>query len=218
MKSLGLALGMSRLSPAIVNRLRAEESRESWEGLKRGTLENKEKVLGVALPEPPETDPLLGNIAPSVRLQVRQRFSDALDRIYNPPPPDCASEYWFGHVRGESRAKVLLQLAQVQTGAADTARHASRRMREAREALDDARSNLDRAQNLPQAAKEMKERIQTLNTVNQQLSHKLGALEGVFHRKLQANEFSDTYLPTGVAFVKLPGREAERVRCWQPGS
>ncbi|MEX2174684.1 MAG: DUF87 domain-containing protein [Pirellulaceae bacterium] len=44
----------------------------------------------------------------------------------------------------------------------------------------------------------------------------LGALEGVFHRKLQANEFSDTYLPTGVAFVKLPGRDAERVRCWQP--
>jgi hypothetical protein len=46
----------------------------------------------------------------------------------------------------------------------------------------------------------------------------LGALEGVFHRKLQANEFSDTYLPTGVAFVKLPGRDAERVRCWQPVS
>jgi hypothetical protein len=83
-KSLGLALGMSRLSPAIVNRLRAEELRESWEGLKRGTLESKEKVLGVALPEPPETDPLLGNIAPSVRLQVRQRFADALDRIKQP--------------------------------------------------------------------------------------------------------------------------------------
>lgn len=46
----------------------------------------------------------------------------------------------------------------------------------------------------------------------------LGALQGVFHRKLQANEFSDTYLPTGVAFVKLPGREAERIRCWQPGA
>jgi len=44
----------------------------------------------------------------------------------------------------------------------------------------------------------------------------LGALQGVFHRKLQANEFSDTYLPTGVAFVKLPNREPERIRCWQP--
>lgn len=42
----------------------------------------------------------------------------------------------------------------------------------------------------------------------------LGALKGVFGRKLQANEFSDTYLPNGVAFVKLPEREAERIRCW----
>jgi DNA helicase HerA-like ATPase len=44
----------------------------------------------------------------------------------------------------------------------------------------------------------------------------LGALEGVFGRKLQSGEFSDTYLEAGVAFVKLPGREPERIRCWQP--
>lgn len=120
---------------------------------------------------------MLGNIAPVVRQQVRQRFLDALDRIYNPPPPDCATEYWLGHVRGESRSKVFSQLAQVQTGAADTATAASRRMRDADNALEDAKSKLERSQNLPQAAKEMKERIQTLNTVNQQLSHKLGAME-----------------------------------------
>ena len=44
----------------------------------------------------------------------------------------------------------------------------------------------------------------------------LGSLQGVFGRKLQASEFSDTYLTPGIAFVKLPGREAERIRCWQP--
>jgi hypothetical protein len=44
----------------------------------------------------------------------------------------------------------------------------------------------------------------------------LGSLQGVFGRKLQATEFSDTYLPTGVAFVKLPGHLPERIRCWQP--
>jgi DNA sulfur modification protein DndE len=45
----------------------------------------------------------------------------------------------------------------------------------------------------------------------------LGALQGVFGRKLQANEFSNTYLTQGIAFVKLHGRDAERIRCWQPG-
>ena len=42
----------------------------------------------------------------------------------------------------------------------------------------------------------------------------LRALEGAFGRKLQTREFSDTYLEQGVAFCKVPGREAERVRCW----
>lgn len=44
----------------------------------------------------------------------------------------------------------------------------------------------------------------------------LGALKSVFGRSLQANEFSDTYLPNGVAFVKLPENEPERIRCWSP--
>jgi len=44
----------------------------------------------------------------------------------------------------------------------------------------------------------------------------LGALEGVFGRKLQAAEFSDTQLEAGVAFVKLPGSLPQRIRCWQP--
>lgn len=49
-----------------------------------------------------------------------------------------------------------------------------------------------------------------------QTQHGLKSLQGVYGRKVQPNEFSDTYLPTGVAFVKLPGRTAERIRCWNP--
>lgn len=42
----------------------------------------------------------------------------------------------------------------------------------------------------------------------------LRSLQGAYGRRLQPQEFSDTFLPTGVAFAKLPGREPERVRCW----
>ena len=86
-RSLGISLAAIRLAPAIQNRLRAEELREDWEGLKRGTIDNKEKVLAVALPDP---DPLLGMLATEVRLKLRDRFTDALERIYNPPPNSCA--------------------------------------------------------------------------------------------------------------------------------
>lgn len=46
----------------------------------------------------------------------------------------------------------------------------------------------------------------------------LGAMRKVFKRVVQVQEFSDTQLTPGLAFVKLPGREAERIRCWQPES
>jgi len=46
----------------------------------------------------------------------------------------------------------------------------------------------------------------------------LRSLQGVFGRKLQAEEFSDSHLETGVAFAKLPGRQAMRIRCWKPNT
>jgi DNA sulfur modification protein DndE len=42
----------------------------------------------------------------------------------------------------------------------------------------------------------------------------LRSLQGAFGRRLQPNEFADTFLPPGVAFAKLPGREPERIICW----
>lgn len=42
----------------------------------------------------------------------------------------------------------------------------------------------------------------------------LKALQGAYGRRLQPLEFSEKQLPAGVAFAKVPGREAERIRCW----
>jgi DNA sulfur modification protein DndE len=46
----------------------------------------------------------------------------------------------------------------------------------------------------------------------------LRSLQGAFGRRLQPNEFSDTFLPTGVAFTKLWNRMPERIKCWQPSA
>lgn len=46
----------------------------------------------------------------------------------------------------------------------------------------------------------------------------LRSLRGVYGRALQEREFLDTTLPPGVAFCKLPQRDPEQIRCWQPGS
>ena len=185
-KSLGIALAMSRVAPAIVNRLKAETALESWEGLKKGTVANKDKVVAVALPEPPENDPLLGFLSSEVRQKVRTRFVDALERIYNPQPIDCAKEYLLGYVKGEARTKLLLQLSQVQTTSGTETKDAARKLRTAREALEDVKSNVERLNNLPQATKDIRVQLNSLNTGNQEISRKLGSLENEI-RKLKSD-------------------------------
>lgn len=185
-RSLGVSLAMSRVASLIANRLKAEAALESWEGLKRGTVDNKDKVIAVAMPEPPETDLLLGNLAEHVRQKVKARFLDALERIYNPQPLDCAKEYLLGHVKGEARTKTLLRISQVQAAGSSEAKDAARHLREAREALDDAKAKTERLNNLPQATKDIRERLDSLNTLNQEISRKLGALENEI-KKLKAD-------------------------------
>uniref|UniRef100_UPI0040374EDA hypothetical protein n=1 Tax=Nevskia sp. TaxID=1929292 RepID=UPI0040374EDA len=85
--------------------MNAEAERESWENLRTGTLAKKEEVLEVALPEPSSNDPLLGSLSDETRAKFKARLLTALDRIYNPPPTNCASEYLLGHIRGEQRSR-----------------------------------------------------------------------------------------------------------------
>jgi DNA sulfur modification protein DndD len=177
-RSLGIALAMSRLAPAIGARLKAEEIRENWEGLKRGTLDNKEKVLAFAMPEPPENDFLLGNLDAVTRSQVRERFADALERIYNPPPPESAREYLLGHIKGEVRSRVVEQLSQVQSGASARTKSAAKRLRDAREVKEDTKAKIDLVQNLPQQTQQIRERLDILHDINQDITRKLGLLEG----------------------------------------
>ncbi len=185
-KSLGAALAISRLTPSILNRLQSEATLESWEGLKQGTMENKDKVVAVALPEPPETDFLLGDLSAEVRQKVRERFIEALERIYNPQPVDCAREYLLGHVKGDARAKTLMRLSEAQTRGASGAGEAAKKLRDAREALDDVKARAERLENLPEATVEISEQLKLLNAENQEISRKLGFLDNEI-RKLKAD-------------------------------
>ena len=176
-RALGLALAVSRLATPIQNRLKNEEVREEWEGLKRGTLENKEQVMSIALPEPPESDPLLGFLTQEVRGKIRQRFIDALERIYNPPRPGWVEEYLLGHVKGEGRAKVLLQLAQALSHGAEKIKAAAKRVRDSREALEDAQAKVARLEKTPGISQELSQEIARLTSDIQQDIRKAGGIE-----------------------------------------
>lgn len=209
-RKLGLGLAMSRMAVVIENRLKSEELRETWEGLKRGTLDKKEAVLAAALPEPPERDPLLGNLSTEIRCKVRERFADALEKIYEPPPDGCATEYLLGHVKGEMRARLLTQLHSVTSQGSSSLRELAKELKQAREDFEDAKANLDRVQNLPQEAQQLKDRVMRLNDQISHANQKLGAMESEL-RKLKS-DVHDLSVEIGGLQVILARMEPEQRR------
>jgi hypothetical protein len=67
-------MAVARLAPTIANRLKSEQVRERWENLREGTLTRTDEVLGVALPEPPEKDELLGQLPSEIHQRVTHKL------------------------------------------------------------------------------------------------------------------------------------------------
>jgi DNA sulfur modification protein DndD len=177
-RSLGICLAVSRLAPAIINRLEAEDLREKWERLREGAIDRSEQVIAVAMPEPAAADPLLGNIAEHTRRQVKDRFRKALEHIYNPPPTNCAAGYILGHAKGELRQKVMGTLARTRRlGSADI-RNKCQRLKLARDGYEDAVARHDRLRDLP---KEIEEHTEKLNGLNAQIAEAIKRLGAIDH-------------------------------------
>lgn len=180
---LGLALAISRLSPAITNRLKSEAAREEWESLRQGVQIRGEEVLRIAMPEPPESDDLLGHLSLPLRERVKARFRLALEQIYNPPPNGCATEYLLGHAKGEMREKLVALVRDVGGQRADDIRACARRLKEAREELEDIHAKRGRIGDLPREVRDLSEKLAEVQAEIAEASHQLGSLERELHSK-----------------------------------
>ncbi len=207
-KQVGIALAVSRLAPAIQNRLKAESLREDWENLKRGTIDNREKVLSAALPDP---DPILCDVSAATRVALRNRFAEALESIYNPPPSSCAENYLFGHVKGEARGRVNSALGQVQAIGASKIKNAAKRVRDSRDIFDEAKAKKDRVQEIPEAADQIRKQLDAINSLIQQHIHSIGAIENELKSlKATLHELNKRIGELGEQLARL-GPEQQRI-------
>ena len=173
MRGLGVGLGLARLELAIRNRLEAEELREGWEHLRTGTLDRADRVLDAAMPEPPESDPLLGHLDSDVREKVKLRFRAALEQIYNPPPQGCAAEYLLGHAMGEQRKALREAVERSLSEGGPQLRRKVQECQAARSDYEDCESRLAKFKSLPQ---EVERLVAEITTYNSQMSEALRRL------------------------------------------
>ncbi len=176
-RKLGIALALTRLAPAVANRLKSEAARERWENVRDGTIQRSDEVLQLALPEPSSSDPLLKSLKPAVWSQLRDRFKYAIERIYIPPPIDCAPEYILGHVRGESRDRLALLLNIAKGQGVSDIRVRAKRLVDAKQQLEDAVWRRDRIGTLPEEVQSISEKLGELGEHISETSRQLGAAE-----------------------------------------
>lgn len=161
-RSLGLPLAVTRFEASLRARLNAEERLEKWEGLMNGTLAKEDQVMAIAIPEPAELDPLLGNLSATTRANVRARFAKALEAIYNPKDPGAADDYRLGHVRGEMRTRLLATLGATRSLGGEQIKGLARSLRAARDTYDEAKSRQDRLSHMPAEAEEIRDRLKRI--------------------------------------------------------
>ncbi len=174
---MGLVLAVSRLDPTIRRQLRREQLLETYESLKQETLDKRERVLAEAMPEPAERDLLLGNISPDTRSRVKQRILKALEAIYEPPDPDTAECYLLGHARGQQRARVLSRLNETRSFAYDQVRSVAKRLREARDAYEEAKSRYAKLGNQSEEARELADKIKRLDEQMDEVIRRISTAE-----------------------------------------
>jgi DNA sulfur modification protein DndD len=176
-RKLGIALALSRLAMSVANRVNSEAARERWENVRDGTIQRSEEVLQLALPAPSKNDPLLKGLKPRVWSQLRDRFKAAIERIYIPPPNDCASEYILAHVKGESRDRLAILLNEAKGQSVTDIRSRAKRLVDAKQQLEDAVWRRERIGTLPEAVEKISERLSELGEQISETSRQLGAAE-----------------------------------------
>lgn len=193
MARIGLPLALTRLGPAVRNRLTSEGARENWEGLRTGTLERREEVISVAMPDPAAEDPILQGLTAEQRTSLRSRLYTALDRIYNPPPKNCADEYLLGHVRGDQRTRLLQRIESITLVGSGHIIGTAESLKIVRERVADLSRQLDRVSNLPKEVQQSKERIEQLHDVIGNANNRLGQLENEINgKKAQLHDLNAT--------------------------
>jgi DNA sulfur modification protein DndD len=177
LSSAGLALAVSRFCDVMLMQLAKEHLREEWERVRDATLTRKDAVLDIAMPEPPEKDSLVGNLAAHVREQLKQRFILAIDAIYNPPDPQMAKGYMLGHVKGdEARERLRGHIAEANNGLGADLKRYAREYREAVSGLEDANDRLRLAKDRPSEQGRLLQELDKLNQEIQAAERRLGDL------------------------------------------
>lgn len=174
MRDMALALSGLGLREALKKRLAEETVRERWvNGRKQGDS-NLERFLGAV-------ESGITQISPALNDQQRNGVLDsargAWEKLWHPPPDDCADEYLHPYLNEVERSKVIDRLEELDELGAPTIVELLHSIATNEEALQRLQDEVTRTEAVAPHVDKKRERLSQLNGEIQQLDQEIGALK-----------------------------------------
>lgn len=157
---LPLAMAGEALRDKVEHRLEAERKREQWLAALTETRERADGVLAAIASDLAGVEPKL---LPIQSERIRDAVRRGLERLWQPPPTDCAEDLRHAHAAGPLRQAILARLAQARTANRETISGLLRDMVQAAAELRRITAEIEGRQAAPQQLEQKRDRIQELN-------------------------------------------------------
>jgi DNA sulfur modification protein DndD len=174
MRDMALALSGLGLREALKKRLAEETVRERWVNGRQQGDSNLERFLGAV-------ESGITQISPALNDQQRNGVLDsargAWEKLWHPPPDDCADEYLHPYLNEVERSKVIDRLEELDELGAPTIVELLHSIATNEEALQRLQDEVTRTEAVAPHVDKKRERLSQLNGEIQQLDQEIGALK-----------------------------------------
>lgn len=173
MKDLALALSGLKLRESVKSRLRSEGVRERWESGKNQGDSNLERFLS-------SVDTGMQDINPALtggqRESVLDSARNAWEKLWYPPPDNCAGEYLHPYLNDLDRSKVVDRLGELDELGAPAIVELLDRISANEEALKRLQEEVTRTEAVAPHVDSKRERLSQVNGEIQEYDQEIGAL------------------------------------------
>jgi DNA sulfur modification protein DndD len=173
-ETMPLAIVGAELRRRVGDRLAAEAAHEAWLAARTQGMARIDAVLTKIDQALPRVEP---SLLPEQAVAVGAAVREALDDLWNPPPPEAAAEFRHGHARGPIRARLCAHLEQAGGLARETVVSLITTMRREGEAKRDCDRKIAAAETAGPDIEEKKARLTRLNQRIDGLQQQKGALD-----------------------------------------
>jgi DNA sulfur modification protein DndD len=174
MKDIALALSGLSLREDLKRRLASESVRERWESGRNQGDSNLERFIAAVDSGVGSIDPVL---SASQRTAVLDSARSAWEKLWYPPPDNCAEDYLHPYLNELERAKVIGRLEELDELGAPAIVELLNAITSNEDALQRLQDEVTRTEAVAPHVDSKRERLSQLNGEIQQLDQEIGALK-----------------------------------------